>query len=709
MSASALLEPIELDSVVRMFESICRETGRPFSREATLQRCPPPRDLCSVQRAAAELGLDCALIEGEPPAAAPGDLRFALVRPASPQADDAITPKQASAPPALRLVRIGPTRLDAPGAGEPIEVPAAGSHGIDRPGYAGYALRIRNLSIEAGPDPDADHQLERFGFSWFLREMRRYRKVWIEVLFAALCIQLLALAVPLLTQVVIDKVLTHRTVNTLIVIALAFVFVTVFSGLLAWLRQYFVLHAGTRIDAVLASDVFSHLLRLPARYFELRPTGVLVARMHAVETVREFLTGAALTLLLDVPFMLVFAAIMYHYSPVLTGVAVSLLLVIVFISALWTPALRAAIDAQFLAGARQQAFVTERLAAMETVKSLQLEYLLGDRFESLYGRYLQAGLRTRLLSAGIGLGAQSVEQLLTVSVLCVGAWLVIEGSAMTVGALVAFQMFAVRLTAPALKIASLWQEFQQVHVAVRRLADIMDAPREPMLGDGARGAGGRGRLQCTELGFRYPEGPWVFRGVAFELEPGGCAAIVGSSGSGKSTFARLLLGFYLPAEGSIRIDGTNTATLAANEIRAYLGVVPQETRLFTGSILQNLLEGAPGAEFDDVVAACRAAGIHAAIEVMPRGYLTHLGENGAGLSGGQKQRIAIARALLKGARILVLDEAMSSLDPALADAFVDTVNGLRGRVSVIFIGHRLPERLQCDVVVDMTASGGRPQ
>lgn len=709
MRAPALLGTIRPESVLWLFEVVSRETGRPHSRTHTLQSCPPPHDLCSVHRALADAGVECTLFEGAVTPSPVDDLWFALMAEES-HAIGSAPPHASGASAMLNLARVHPSEDglvhlsdDRSPARRIVEESAY------QRAFAGYALRVRPRSAETAADVDADAPRDAFGFAWFLREMRRYRRVWIEVLFAALCIQLLALAVPLLTQAIIDKVITHRTTNTLAVIAFAFVFAILFSGMLSWLRQYFILHAGTRIDAVLAADAFSHLLHLPARYFEQRSTGVLVARMHAVETVREFLTGTALTLVLDLPFMLIFAGIMYHYSPVLTALALSFLAVIVLLSAACTPSLRRSIDAQFLAGARQQAFVTERLAGIETVKSLQLEAVLGQRFESLYAAYLQSGLRTRLLSSGIGLGAQSVEQLLTVSVLCVGAWMIIEGNAMTIGALVAFQMFASRLTAPALRIAGLWQEFQQVYVAVRRLADILDTPREPMHGAGLRGACGEGWLQCSGLGYRYPDGPWVLRDLSFDLRPGECAALVGPSGSGKSTFARLLLGFYLPAEGSIRIDGANTSALAANEVRSYLGVVPQETRLFTDSILRNLLEAAPGASFEEVVAACRAAGIDDVIQAMPRAYLTRLGENGTGLSGGQKQRLAIARALLKGARILVLDEAVSSLDPQLTDAFVDTINALRGRVSVIFIGHRLPERLRCDVVIDLGQMPGSRQ
>jgi subfamily B ATP-binding cassette protein HlyB/CyaB len=520
---------------------------------------------------------------------------------------------------------------------------------------------------------------------------------------ASLVLQLLALLVPLLTQTVIDKVITHRTMNTLAVVAAALTFCAAFTAALAWIRQSLVLNAGTRIDALLASAVFGHLVRLPARYFEHRSTGVLVARMHGVETIREFLTGAALTLVLDLPFMLLFLGIMLYYSVALTAVVLGGLAALMLLSLLATPLLRARIDRQFLAGARQQAFVTERLAAIETVKSLQLEPVLTRRFDTLFARYLEAGFHARRLSNTLGVSVQFVEQSMTVAVLCGGAWAIVQGATLTVGALIAFQMFASRLTAPALRIAALWQEFQQVHIAVRRLADIMDAPREPWRALPVRAARREGRLACKALGFRYPDQFWLFRGLTLELQPGQCLALIGPSGCGKSTLARLLQGFHLPSEGGIFMDGLDITRMAANELRGYFGVVPQEARLFSGTLLDNLLEAAPWASFEDAVRACRQAELHAAIEAMPDGYMSRIGENGAGLSGGQKQRLAIARALLKRPCILIFDEATAHLDPALAEALIATINALHGSISVLFIAHELPAGLRCDRVVRLGA------
>jgi len=695
MAASALLETLAPESFFWVLESLSRDAGLPFSRDRLQRSHPPPYDCASLQTAVQALGMETALVqvgahaietgdetwfalmqskEGEAAGhAAAGDLALARIRAGK---DDWVRVIEAAAP-----VEVSVTRDDF------------------RKVYCGYALRTSRMESADEPELEPTAIEARFGLRWFARAMLRYRSVGRDVLVASFFIQLLALFVPLLTQAVIDKVMTHRTLNTLAVIAVAMLFVTFFSCVLSWLRQYYVIHAGTRIDAVLAADVFAHLLRLPARYFEQRSTGVLVARLHGVETIREFITGAALTLLLDVPFMLLFAAVMLYYSPLLTAVALGLLALMVVVSVLGTPALRRRIDAQFLAGARHQAFVTERLSAIETVKSLQLEPVLERRFETLYARYLAAGVRTRVLSSSLAVGAHGIEQALSLSVLCAGAWLVVQGSGMTVGALIAFQMFAARLTAPALRMVQLWQEFQQVHIAVRRLADIKDVPQEPMRETLAGTIEREGRLQCQGLSFRYGEQPWLFRDLSFELPPGACVALIGGSGSGKSTFARLLQGFYLPVEGISMLDGIDTRRMAANELRAYFGVVPQETRLFSGTVLENLLEAAPGAAFADVVSACRAAGVHDVIAALPDGYLSRLGENGTGLSGGQKQRIAIARAMLKGAQILIFDEATSSLDPELAEALIDTINGLRGQVSVLFIGHRLPERLSCDAVV----------
>jgi subfamily B ATP-binding cassette protein HlyB/CyaB len=544
----------------------------------------------------------------------------------------------------------------------------------------------------------------RFGFRWFWDELLRHRGVWRDVLLASLFIQLIALATPLFTQVIIDKVVVHQTSSTLLAIAIGLTMFLLFNAGMSWLRQYMVLHTGNRVDAVLGSQLFRHLLQLHLPYFEHRPTGTLVARMHAVETIREFMAGAAVSLILDFPFLLIFVAVMFAYSWQLTVIALVVLAIVAGLSMAIVPLLRARINRQFLLGARNQAFLTEYVAGIETVKSLQMEPRLESRYDALLADYLGAGFATRQLSNIYNVIAHALEQTMTIALLCVGALLVMRNDGFTIGMLVAFQMFASRMSQPMLRLAGLWQEFQQASIAVKRLGDIMDAPTEPYALIPSRSAEGKGEIRVVELSFRYsPEHPFLFRNLSLALKPAKLTVLTGPSGSGKSTLAKLMLGFYQPTDGAIAIDGRDLRHLSANELRLYFGVVPQETFLFSGTIYENLIAANPNASFDQVVQACRIAEIHESIEKLAKGYNTEIGEHGVGLSGGQKQRLAIARAVLKRPRVLIFDEAASNLDVQTAERFAQTVNRLKGKVTVLFIAHQLPRGLQVDEVFTLNA------
>ena len=567
----------------------------------------------------------------------------------------------------------------------------------DRDAFEPHAIFARHQA-EKEIEPAAG----KFGWLWFWRELARHKGVWRDVLAASLFIQLMALATPLFTQVVIDKVVVHQTTNTLIVIAVALALFLLFNAGMSWLRQYLVLHTGNRVDAVLGSEVLRHLLRLPLPYFEHRPTGVLIARMRAVETVREFLSGATISLVLDLPFLLVFAAVMFFYSWQLTLIALAMLALISALSIAITPLLRARLNRQFLLGARNQAFLTEYVAGIETVKSLQMEPRLESRYDEMLAAYLASGFDARQVSNTYNVAANALEQAMTLAILCLGALLVMRNDGFTIGMLVAFLMFASRLSQPMLRLAGLWQEFQHALIAVKRLGDIMDVPAEPQALVPSRAPEGRAEVAVTGLAFRYsPAHPYLFRRLDFTLEPGKLTVLAGASGSGKSTLAKLLLGFYAPDEGQISIDGRDTRQLAANELRQYFGVVPQETVLFSGTIYENLIAASPNAALPEAIGACRVAEIHEAIERLPRGYQTEIGEHGVGLSGGQKQRLAIARALLKRPRVLIFDEATSSLDAATAEKFAQTVNKLKGAAAILFIAHQVPRGLAIDEMLTL--------
>ncbi|MDD5058075.1 MAG: peptidase domain-containing ABC transporter [Sideroxydans sp.] len=540
-----------------------------------------------------------------------------------------------------------------------------------------------------------------FGFRWFIPELLKHKRIWRDVLIASLAIQLIGLVTPLFTQVIIDKVVVHQTQSTLIAIAVGLVMFMLFNSAMTWLRQYFVLHTGNRIDAVLGSHVFRHLLHLPIPYFEQRPTGTLVARLHGVETVREFISGAAITLLLDLPFLFIFLAVMFWYSWQLSLIALLLMSIITIISFFVTPAFRARLDEQFLLGAKNQSFVTEYVAGMETVKSLQMEPVLVQKYGEFLAQYLAASFSTKQLSNTFNVIVNALEQIMTLSILVVGALLVMRNDGFTIGMLVAFQMFASRMTQPMLRLAGLWQEFQQASIAVKRLGDLMDVPNEPYSLTPARLQGGAGGcVELKDVSFRYSDKhPYLYRNLNLILKPGKLSVLMGPSGCGKSTLAKMLQGFYWPTDGAILLDGYDLRHLAANELRANFGVVPQETRLFSGSIYDNLQLANPHAGFEEIVHACKMAEIHHVIEQLPQGYQTKVGENGVGLSGGQKQRIAIARALLKHPRVLIFDEAVSNLDMQTAEHFALTINKLKGKVTMLFITHQLPKALLVDEVL----------
>ena len=714
-----------------LLDAACRLHRVPFDPSLALGQFPPPHTLDGLRQALADLGFKAGVsdVPDHRLSDLPGPCFVALSRrpdiaaahPEPPRSRaQAGTPRNewedspGTATPALHfalLLRHDGSRalLVEPGQAEPAERSATELN--ER--YAGLVVQFIPQHTPAA-DPDAP-PTNAFGFRWFIPELLKHKPVWRDVLLASLAIQIVGLATPLFTQVVIDKVVVHQTLSTLAVIGIGLFVFMVFTALMTWVRQYLVLHTGNRVDAVLGTRLFEHLLGLPPRYFEHRPTGVVIARLHGVETIREFISGAAVTLLLDLPFLLIFLAVMFLYSWQLSLIAVGLLGAVALLSFFAAPAIRGRLNAQFMVGARNQAFLTEYVAGFETVKSLQMEPLLKQRYGDYVADYLAAAFRTKQLYNSYSTAANALEQMTTLAVLCVGAWLVMKNDGFTVGMLVAFQMFAGRLSQPLLRLVGLWQEFQQAGIAVKRLGDILDAPTEPVSLIPRRhspppaGAGTRaGRIDIESIAFRYgADRPWLYRDLSFALKPGTVLALMGPSGSGKSTLARLLQGFHFPEEGRILLDGRDIRHLAANELRAPLGVVPQETILFSGTLYDNLILANPHASFEQIVQACQWAEIHDTVEQLPQGYQTEVGERGVGLSGGQKQRLAIARALLKQPRILIFDEATANLDAHTAEHFAKTINKLKGQVTMLFIAHQLPKGLQVDEVVTLGQRGDK--
>jgi len=654
---------------------LCQIHRLPFDAALLLQQFPPPHqrhNLIEAARALAFKAGEVAVPEGQAPTPF---IAFLKARPEIP---------------ALVLKRDGERFLYLEAGSEvPSARPASDFHEL-------FDAHVVLVSHAAPEDLPFEASPRRFGFGWFVPELARHRAIWRDVLLASLALQVIGLATPLFTQVIIDKVVVHHTQSTLLAVGVALGMFLIFNALMTGMRQYLIIHTGNRVDAVLATAVFRHLFRLPLPYFERRPTGVTVARMHGVETIREFITGAAIAFVLDLPFLAIILAVMFWYSWQLSLIALGVMLLLAAISAVVTPLWREKLNRQFMLGARNQAFMTEYVAGAETVKTLQFEPVLERRFGDYLAGYLAAGFTTRQLANLYHVASSALEQLMTIAILLVGALLVMRNDGFTIGMLVAFQMFAARMAQPMLRIAGLWQEFQQANIAVRRLGDIMDAPAEPYTLTPSR-TDGPGRIDLQGVAFRYSEKhPYLYRNLSHRVRPGTLLVVSGPSGCGKSTLAKLLLGFYRPTDGRIQLDGRDLSHLSANELRQSFGVVPQETVLFSGSIHDNLTMANPHASFAAVVTACKLAEIHETIEKLPEGYQTPLGEHGIGLSGGQKQRLAIARALLKRPKLLIFDEATSNLDQLTAEQLAQTINRLKGAATIIFIAHAIPRGLQVD-------------
>ncbi len=704
--ARATQHKFSVQDVVWAMGSFCALNRKPFDGSLLIQQFPPPYSSDSFIHAARALGFRIKRVDCDSKKV--GTLNFpCLVVVNAEQVTDHAAANDAQGAPTHRpaiVVQVNDQHVILFEAGS--NTPKSLTHAEFDARFAGTAFQLA-LTNQAVNDPDGTLKgNQSFGFRWFIPELLKHRRVWRDVLIASLIIQLLALGTPLFTQVVIDKVVVHRTESTLLVIAIGLCVFMLFTALLTWTRQYLVLHTGNRVDAVLGSAVFNHLFKLPPRYFEHRPTGVITSRLRGVENIREFVSSAAVTLVLDLPFLLIFVGIMFYYNVTLTLIALSLIGIIAIMSFIVAPLFRNRLNHQFLLSARNQAFITEYVSGLETVKSLQMEPQLSAKYGDYLADYLQAGFAMKQIANTYNVIANGIEQLMTLLILVMGAYTVMHDATFTIGMLIAFQMFAGRVSQPMLRIVGLWQQFQQANMSVQRLGDIMNAPMEPYSILPSRIRESKGAIVIEQLSFRYGDNlPYLYQDFNMNVQPGQVIAIMGPSGSGKSTLAKLLQGFYQPANGQIKLDGNDIRNLSANELRHYFGVVPQETVLFSGTIYDNLMIANPHATFEQAVNACKMAEIHDMIESLPNGYQTEIGERGVGLSGGQKQRMAIARALLKQPKILIFDEATSSLDQQTAEHFAQTINQLKGKVTMLFITHALPKTLIVDVVVRIGHSG----
>ena len=544
---------------------------------------------------------------------------------------------------------------------------------------------------------------QRFGPSWFLPAIKRYRGVLVQVVLASFVVQLFGLAGPLLIQVIIDKVITQRSLDTLQVLGIGLVVVTLLEGVLGALRTFLFTETTNRIDLRLGAEVIDHLLRLPLSYFDKRPVGELGTRIAELEKIRSFLTGQALSTVLDAVLSVLYIIVMVAYSWLLTLIALGVLPIQIGLTLLGAPLFRRQFRESAQENARTQSHLVEVLSGIQTVKAQNIEMISRWKWQDFYSKYIARTFEKTVTGTALTETSQVLQKLSQLLVLWVGATLVLKGE-MSLGQLIAFRIISGYVTQPLLRLSSIWQSIQELKVSFERLADVVDTPQESDDADKAKiplpPLVGAVRFEQVEFAFSRSSPP-VLHEVNLDIAAGTFVGVVGQSGSGKSTLTKMLSRLYAPDKGKILIDGYDIAKVELYSLRRQIGIVPQEPLLFSGSVADNIALGDPDASSDAIVEAARLACAHDFIMDMPAGYSSDVGERGAGLSGGQRQRIALARTLLLKPRLLVLDEATSALDyDTERRVFRNLLDSLHN-CTVFFITHRLSTIKRADRIVVM--------
>ncbi len=540
----------------------------------------------------------------------------------------------------------------------------------------------------------------RFDFSWFIPAVVKYRKLLREVLLISFILQLVGLATPMFFQVVMDKVLVNHAMKTLNVIAVGLIMAMLFEATLTAIRTYVFANTSSKIDVELGARLFRHLLNLPIAYFQSRRVGDSVARIRELENIRSFLTGNAITLVMDLLFSVVFLGVMLWYSGWLTLIVVISIPCYILLSLVFTPIIRARLNVKFNRGAENQSFLVETISGIDTVKAMAVEPRWVNKWEQQLASYVSSSLSVNNAGMFASGGVTLISKLVTAAIMWVGAGLVIDNK-MTVGELVAFNMLSGQVSSPILRLAQLWNDFQQVGISMSRLGDILNA-RTEIVGEKTRIPRIAGAIEFDQVSFRYrPDTPDVIRNVNLKIAPGEVIGIVGRSGSGKSTLTKLVQRLYAPDRGRVLVDGHDIGIIDTTSLRHQVGMVLQENMLFNRSIRDNIALTNPSLPIEAVIQAARLAGAHEFICELPEGYDTMVGEHGTGLSGGQRQRIAIARALITNPHILIFDEATSALDYESEKIIQDNMRMICAGRTVLIIAHRLSAVREANRIIVM--------
>ncbi len=533
-------------------------------------------------------------------------------------------------------------------------------------------------------------EITNFGLKWFLQASMKYWSVLRDCLLASFFIQIFGLLSPLVFMIIIDKVLGNNSLSTLDVLVFALIVVSLFEIFLNGLRTYLMSHTANRIDLMLGVRLFKHLMNLPLSYFETRQVGDTIARMRELENVRRFITGSAMMLGLDLLFLVVFLFVMFLFSPFLSYIVLGALPILFGVSFLLTPFLRDKLENRYAVGSSNQSFLVETISGIETIKGAAAEPRVRKKWENRLAEQVKIGFAGGHLANFLSQTTSVISKMLSVLLLWLGAKEVLQGN-LTVGQLIAFNMLSSRVIAPIMRLSQIWKEFQQVNISIARIGDIFNNPTEPGFNpDKVSLPEIIGDVKFDHVSFRYkPDGAEILQDISFSIKAGEVIGVVGSTGSGKTTLVKLLQRLYVPERGRILIDGVDLSMVDASWLRRQIGVVMQDGVLFNNSIRDNIAMNAPELTIESVIDVSKLAGAHKFILELPDGYDTLVGERGSQLSTGQRQRIAIARALATNPRMLIFDEATSSLDYESELMVQKNMNKIcEGRTSFI-IAHRL--------------------
>lgn len=561
--------------------------------------------------------------------------------------------------------------------------------------------KISGRIIILGKKDSPEGEMNRnFGFRWFIPTIMKFKKQFVCVLLAVFVIQILGIVTPLMTQVVVDKVLSHHAISTLYTIAIGILIAYIYELIISLAKNYLFVHTTNRVDVILSSKLFHHLFALPLKYFETRRVGETVARVRELDTIRSFLTGTPLSSAIDLVFIIVYIVVLFFYSVPLSIIVVTSIPVFALLSLIITPLFKKSLDEKFNAGAKAQSFLVESVNGIQTVKSFALESAFEEKWGELQAEYVKAGYKTSMISSTSGTLANFIQRIVDLIILVKGAQLVIEGG-FSIGQLVAFRMLANRVSGPVLRLVQLWQEYQQANLSVKRIGDIFNSPVEQMSKSNVESLPTlQGKIKFEKVRFRYRmDASDVLRDMSFEIGENKIVGLVGRSGSGKSTISKLVQRLYIPQSGKISIDGMDLSLMNPVLLRNQIGVVLQENFMFNGTVAENISIHCPNKTIDEIIQAAKTAGAHDFIMELQEGYDTIIGEQGVSLSGGQKQRIAIARAIINNPKILIFDEATSALDYESESIIQNNLKDICKGRTVLIIAHRLSTLRYADEIM----------